>query len=243
MSCLQDSKFIVHYFFVEIISNTLIKKLVFLLVLMFAGNAALVGQHQSYILFNGTVITPNYTSFSNPKKGMAYFKFDDQYIVELPSIKYIEYDTLRYRLSGLFKGNIQYQNRTINGSRIDIYRQEYKKTKRSPFKNRESNKVEYFFEKDEDLFKVITYNHLKWAVYDDHESLSHLRKANKYRWIQFASVAIATFSAITAIQQEDFRSPMVLVSVSLLSLIPVSLAQKPKRRILYETIDIYNRPR
>ncbi|MEQ9301230.1 MAG: hypothetical protein RIF33_21820 [Cyclobacteriaceae bacterium] len=214
-----------------------------MLVLVFAGNATLVAQSQSYILFNGTVITPNYTSFSNPKKGMAYFKFDDQYIVELPSIKYIEYDTLRYRLSGLFKGNIQYQKRTLDGSRMDIYRQEYKKVKRSPFKNRESNKVEYFFEKDEDLFKVITYNHLKWAIYDDQESLSHLRKANKYRWIQFASGVIGTFAAITAIQQEDFRSPMVLVSVSLLSLIPVTLAQKPKRRILYETIDIYNRPR
>lgn len=195
------------------------------------------------MLFNGTVITPEYTSFSNPKRGVAYFKFDDQYIVELPSVKYIQYDTLRYRLSGLFKGSIQYQSRTVNGPRIDIYRQEYKKTKRSPFKNTQSNKVDFFFEKDEELFKTINYNNLKWAIIEDPESLAHLRKANKYRWIQFASVALGTFAAVTAIQQEDFRSPFSLVTVSLLSLIPVTLAQKPKRRILHETIDIYNRPR
>jgi hypothetical protein len=209
---------------------------------MLAFSSVLQAQKQSYVLQNGTVITPDYTSFSKPKQGVAYFKFDDRYIVEVPSIKYIEYDTLRYRLSGMFKDNIQYQHRIMDGSRIDIYRQEYKKTKLSPFKNRESNKVEYFFEKDEALFKAISYNQLKWAIEDDPTSLSHLRKANKYRWIQFAAITLGAYATVAAIQQEDFRSPVSLVTFSLLSLIPVTLAQKPKQRIYYETIDIYNRP-
>lgn len=230
-------------YYLDNIPNMHSKSFVIFYFLISVWSAPLVAQDQSYVLFNGTILTPEYTSFSNPKRGVAYFTFDDQYIVELPSVKYIQYDTLRYRLAGLFKGSIQYQSRTTDGSRIDIYSQEYKKTTRSPFKNTKSNKVEYFFEKDEELFKPITYNNLRWAIIDDPESLSHLRKANKYRWIQFASVALGTFAAVTAIQQEDFRSPIGLVSISLLSLIPVTLAQKSKRRIVYETIDIYNRPR
>lgn len=205
--------------------------------------SSIQAQVQSYILHNGTVITPDYTSFSIPERGVAYFTFDYQLIVEVPSVKYIEYDTLRYRISGMFKDNIQYQQRILDGPRIDIYNQEFKKTKRSPYKNRTSNKVEYFFEKNETLFESITYSHLKWAIIDDPESLAHIKKANMYRWIQFASVALGTYTAITAIQQKNFRSPISFVSLSLLSLIPVTLAQKPKQRILYETIDIYNRPR
>jgi hypothetical protein len=238
----QDFKFIVHRY-IDIILSAFNKRFALSLVLAIAVSLSLVAQNQSYILFNGTVITPDYTSFSNPKRGVAYFKFDDQYIVEIPAIKYIEYDTLRYRLSGLFKGSIQYQKRIINGPRLDIYTQEYKKTKRSPFKNRESNKVEYFFEKDEELFKTFTYNHLKWAIIDDPETMSHLRKANKYRWIQLMSVALGAYATVAAIQQKDFRSPVSMISVTLLSLIPVTLAQKPKRRILNEAVDIYNRPR
>ena len=213
------------------------------MVVLMASYTAALGQGQSYILHNGTVITPDFTTFANPRRGMAYFSFDDQYIVEVPSVKYIEYDTVRYRITGMFKGNIQFQKRIKNGPRIDVYQQEFQKTRRSPFKNSLSNKVEYYFEKEEGQPKTITYSHLKWAIIDDPESFIHLKKANKFRWIQVFSVSIGAYAAIAAIQQEDFRSPFSLVSVSLLSLIPVTLAQKPKHKILHETIDIYNRPR
>lgn len=203
----------------------------------------LLGQDQSYILHNGTMITPSATTFTNPPRGMAYFNFDNQYIVEVPSVKYIEYDTVRYRITGMFKGNIQYLKRIKNGPRIDIYLKEYKKTGLSPFKNSITNKTEFFFEKDEGPTKTITYNHVKWAVIDDPVSHAHLKTANKFRWIQLISVSLGAYAAITAIQQEDFRSPISLVSVSLLSLIPVTLAQKPKQKILYEAIDLYNQPR
>ncbi|MEM9329462.1 MAG: hypothetical protein AAGA85_27625 [Bacteroidota bacterium] len=218
-------------------------KVILISLLLMLSAHFLQAQKQSYVLYNGTVITPSYTSFSNPKKGVAYFTFDDQYIVEIPAVKYIEYDTVRYRLAGLFKGNIQYRKRILNGPRIDIYSQEYKKTRLSPFKNRENNKVDYFFEKNEESLRTIGYNNLRWAVADDPESAAHLKKARKYRWIQFASVALGSWAAIAAIQREDFRTPASLASVSILSLIPIALSQKPKREILYETIDIYNRPR
>jgi len=222
---------------------TLSKKLLLIPTIMLVLSLSSLAQEQSYVLFNGTIITPNYTSFSNPSKGVAYLTFDHQYIVEIPAIKYIEYDTTRYRLAGMFRGNIQYQKRILDGPRIDIYSQEYKKTKLSPFKNRESNKVEYFFEKNENTFSNVNFKNLKWAVADDPESMRHLKKANRYRWIQIVSAAVVSWATVSSIQRQDFRSPTSLATVSILSIIPIALAQKPKRRVLFETIDIYNRSR
>ncbi len=217
-------------------------KTVVLTVMLITGPllSCLWAQKQTWILHSGERIQSEYTTFSNPQNGVPYLIFDGTRIEELSKIKYITDDSLRYRVKGIYRGDVNYLPRIVDGPSIDIYQKEYKKNNLSLFNIGRKNKIDYYFEKDESSIDNFSYPKLKAAIEDKPASLAVLKKANKYRWVEMISLAVSAAAAIHVMRAEIGEFPRNTAALSVISLIPVALVQKPKERVYFEAIHRYN---
>lgn len=194
-------------------------------------------------LYNGEALQPASVDIMRREGQYTTLLLDGQERSIL-EVKYIEEGQARLRVEAASstEDDFQLYRRVLNGKRIDLYAttsyvpDQYPKRSLTEIRR-------LFFEKEEGTLFPIKYRQLKLAMQDDNRSLEVLKKANRWRMLDFLCIAIGLGGAAVLANQSfstNSAPSSLFIPITAITMVPLA-TRAYKQNIYQEAIEVYNR--